>query len=277
MRVVGIGDNVADCYHYLGLMFPGGQAFNFSAYCQMNGVESAYIGVFGSDDAGCHLVSVANQLGIDISHCRYAEGENGKAIIDLKNGDRVFVCSNRGGVLKGHPLTLTKEDLEYLKSFDLLHTSNNSYFDQQLVRIKDLPILKSYDFSRSWEDEKRTYEICRWIDFGFISCSGFEKADILKQLTLMHTWGCKVCVATMGEFGSIAITENEACSFQPEVVDALDTLGAGDSYAAGFLMQWLRQNDSSMHRKLEACLREGAKLAAQTCMVHGAFGYPTSL
>ena len=87
------------------------------------------------------------------------------------------------------------------------------------------------------EDEKRTYEICRWIDFGFISCSGFEKADILKQLTLMHTWGCKVCVATMGEFGSIAITENEACSFQPEVVDALDTLGAGDSFAAGFLMQ----------------------------------------
>lgn len=110
MKVVGIGDNVADCYHHLGLMFPGGQAFNFSAYCQMNGVKSAYIGVFGSDSAGCHLVSVANQLGIDISHCRYVDGENGKAIIDLKNGDRVFVYSNRGGVLKEHPLTLTKED-----------------------------------------------------------------------------------------------------------------------------------------------------------------------
>lgn len=86
----------------------------------------------------------------------------------------------------------------------------------------------------------------------------------------MHTWGCKVCVATMGEFGSIAITENEACSFQPEVVDALDTLGAGDSFAAGFLMQWLRQNDSSiMHRKLEACLREGGEISSSD--LHGAW------
>ena len=93
----------------------------------------------------------------------------------------------------------------------------------------------------------------------------------------MRSWGCEVCVATMGELGSIAIAENEICSFQPAVVDALDTLGAGDSFSAGFLMQWLRQNNSSTHRKLEACLREGAKLAAQTCMVHGAFGYPTSL
>lgn len=93
----------------------------------------------------------------------------------------------------------------------------------------------------------------------------------------MHSWGCEVCVATMGELGSIAIAENEICSFQPAVVDALDTLGAGDSFSAGFLMQWLRQNNSSTRRKLEVCLREGAKLAAQTCMVHGAFGYPTSL
>ena len=49
MKVIGIGDNVCDKYEHLSMMFPGGQALNFSVYAKMLGAESSYMGVFGDD------------------------------------------------------------------------------------------------------------------------------------------------------------------------------------------------------------------------------------
>ena len=48
MKVLGFGDNVCDEYVHLHTMFPGGQALNFAVYAKMLGVESAFMGVFGS-------------------------------------------------------------------------------------------------------------------------------------------------------------------------------------------------------------------------------------
>ena len=55
----------------------------------------------------------------------------------------------------------------------------------------------------------------------------------------------------------------------------MDTLGAGDSFAAGFLMRYLELKTSGACSKpyLRQCMEAGAELSAQTCMVHGAFGF----
>ena len=37
-------------------------------------------------------VDIANQLGIDQSRCRHLTGENGFALVTIKNGDRVFLA-----------------------------------------------------------------------------------------------------------------------------------------------------------------------------------------
>ena len=47
-RVIGIGDNVCDKYYPSKIMYPGGQAMNFSVYAKKMGADSAYMGVFGS-------------------------------------------------------------------------------------------------------------------------------------------------------------------------------------------------------------------------------------
>lgn len=70
------------------------------------GVESAYLGVFGSDDAAAHVHDTAQTLGLDMSHCRYEDGENGYSQVDIKEGDRIFTGSNKGGVLREHPVNL---------------------------------------------------------------------------------------------------------------------------------------------------------------------------
>ena len=136
-RVIGIGDNVCDKYINQGRMFPGGQAMNFAVYCNKLGMKAAYIGVFGSDRVAAHNITVMKELGIDITRCRQIDGENGFALVDVIAGERSFIGSNKGGVLRKHPIELNPADLEYLSGFDWIHTSNNSYFDAQLYKLKE--------------------------------------------------------------------------------------------------------------------------------------------
>ena len=70
MKVIGVGDNVVDKYVYKKIMYPGGNALNFSVYAKQLGVEAAYLGVFGNDQAGEHIIATLKSLDVDISHCR---------------------------------------------------------------------------------------------------------------------------------------------------------------------------------------------------------------
>ena len=58
IKVIGIGDNVCDQYYPAKIMYPGGQAMNFSVYAKMLGAQSAYLGVFGNDRVAEHIISV---------------------------------------------------------------------------------------------------------------------------------------------------------------------------------------------------------------------------
>ena len=155
VRVIGIGDNVCDKYEHLKTMFPGGQALNFSVYAKLLGADASYMGVFGTDEVAVHVIKTLDELGVEHGRCRQYEGENGCARVTLKDGDRIFLGSNKGGVSKEHPFELTEEDLAYISTFSLVHTSNNSYMDSQLEKIHRAGIPISYDFSGQWIDDGR--------------------------------------------------------------------------------------------------------------------------
>ena len=74
MRVIGLGDNVVDMYMHRNVMYPGGNAMNFAVYANLMGVESAYLGVFGSDDAAAHVHDTAQTLGLDIHRWTLRKG-----------------------------------------------------------------------------------------------------------------------------------------------------------------------------------------------------------
>lgn len=285
IRVIGIGDNVCDKYQHLGMMFPGGQALNFSVYCRQELNEAAYIGVFGSDETAKHIIETLEKLQIDFSHARHYKGENGYAVIDLKDGDRVFVTSNKGGVLRLHPLKFTDYDLKYIESFDIIHTSNNSYIDEELPKLAALNNRLSYDFSGSWKDKEHTCTICKYIDFGFISASELSDEQTKLQLTNMHEWGCDMIIATMGERGALLYDGNRFYTITPKIMKPIDTLGAGDSFASGFLISFVEKTKECIPKKasstyekiIQDALENGTRFSAKTCMVQGAFGYGTKL
>ena len=164
IKVIGIGDNVCDQYYPAKIMYPGGQAMNFSVYAKMLGAQSAYLGVFGKDRVAEHIISVLDEIGVDHSRCRQYAGENGYAKVRLENGDRQFIMSNRGGIVNEHPLDLKPEDISYIREFSLVHTSNNGHFDSQLKKVRETGIPVSYDFSGHWNEEYYLKEIAPVVD-----------------------------------------------------------------------------------------------------------------
>lgn len=284
LKVLGIGDNVCDKYRHLGKMFPGGQALNIAVYAKKEGHSAGYIGVFGKDAVGRHVKKTLKDFQIDISHCREYEGENGFALIDLKNGERVFIMSNKGGVLKEHPITLSGDELSYIETFDWVHTSNNSYIDNELPRLAKASKFLSYDFSMSYTDYMRSEYVCQYVDSAFLSCSNMDMEEIKRLLKQMNGWGCPLLIATMGENGVLLYDGNRYFEYKPDPVKAVDTLGAGDSFAAGFLLNYLESKCSQMMgseedyiKCLETASKKGASMAARTCMIYGAFGCGTDL
>lgn len=67
------------------------------------------------------------------------------------DGDREFIMSNKGGIVNEHPLELTKEDLDYIRTFKLIHTSCNGHLDGELHKLREAGVPISYDMVRPVE------------------------------------------------------------------------------------------------------------------------------
>ena len=267
MKVIGIGDNVCDKYYPAMMMYPGGQAMNFSVYAKMLGADASYMGVFGKDEVADHVIATLDELQVDHSRCRQYDGENGYAKVRLVDGDRQFIMSNRGGIVNEHPLELDEEDMEYIKSFRLVHTSNNGHFNHCLAKLKAAGVTISYDFSGRWNEEHYYKEVVPYVDYGFLSCGDTPEEDVKAVCRRMKSLGCKLVVATRGSLGSMIYDGDKFHMQAPHKVDAIDTLGAGDSFTTAFLLAILGG------KSIEEAGEAGAEFASKTCMVNGAFGH----
>ncbi|MGB5205289.1 MAG: PfkB family carbohydrate kinase [Eudoraea sp.] len=275
MKVIGIGDNVVDDYSHIRTMFPGGNALNFSVYASMLGCNSAYLGVFGSDESAKHMQRTLARIGVDTSHCRSADGPNGHAILTIEAGERVFISSNEGGISKSVPMEFIFDDLDYLQTFSIVHTSAYSYMDGYLAQLQQLNPLISYDFSDDFESEY-ALSLCQYIDFAFFSCAEWTEEAVTELLEKVVNKGCSVAVATRGPHEVIMFDGRSWFRQAPQVVIPADTLGAGDAFISAFLISYVggKANTSVQPPLLiENSLEKAASFAADICQVHGAFGH----
>ncbi|CAM3874592.1 PfkB family carbohydrate kinase [Cytobacillus oceanisediminis] len=271
MRLIAIGDNVVDVYKDRNEMFPGGNALNVAVLSKQYGAEeTAFIGIVGNDAEGEHIIESLKLNKVEISKIRKAYGESGKAYVDLNDeGDRIFVKSNKGGIQSKLKLKLAEDDYDYIKTYDVLHTSIYSSLDDQLEKLSGaIPI--SYDFSNHFTDELLR-RVCPYINFAFVSGSDYSDEEIEKLMNKIHELGCLNAVITRGSKGVVMSDGTNRYNQGIEEANVIDTLGAGDSFIAGFLTHRLNGNP------IEESLQIAAYRAARTCEVHGAFGFGKAL
>ena len=67
--------------------------------------------------------------------------------VTLKDGDRVFVDWNDGGIRGKTPYILDRFDLDYIKQFDVVHSGNYCFTESELGKIKATGVKVAFDFS----------------------------------------------------------------------------------------------------------------------------------
>lgn len=269
MKVLGLGDNVVDKYVNLATMYPGGNALNFAVFAKMLGQDSSFMGVFGSDAEGQHVLATIEALEIEHNHSRFETGRNGCARVEIKDGDRIFLGSNEGGVTREYPIKLTENDRHYLQQFELIHMGLYSHVNHLLEELTNLPGKISYDFSDDFSEEDVSRAIDK-VDFGFFSVTGLSDAETKDFLRKHFLPNNEVLIATRGEKATIGYDGQQFYEVVPVLKEPIDTMAAGDSFLTAFLIHYLGGND------ITSSIKNGNDFAGDSCMVEGSFGYGVS-
>lgn len=249
-----------DVYQSSGMAYPGGNPVNVAVYLKGLGATSAYVGWVGSDSYADMMIKAIYHKGVDISHVFKKEGKTAVTHVELVGNDRKFGDYDEG--VMAHFL-LTVEDLNYINGYDHVHAGIWGHTEKYFPLFKKMGLTTSFDFSDKLDDAL-VKVVIPYVDYPFFSYDTDDE-NIRSYLKEIHQMGSKVAVATLGENGSIAFDGNQYYTYGIVTADVVDTMGAGDSFIAGFLYGKLKGFST------EGCLKLGAETAAKTISYFGAW------
>ncbi|GLI04786.1 fructosamine kinase FrlD [Paenibacillus tyrfis] len=267
MKMIAIGDNVVDCYLDQQLYYPGGNAVNVAVNCKRNGFEEcAYIGVFGNDKKAEHIRKSLDQEQVTYEFSRQVYAPSGSPGVQLVDGNRVFVGGPKNTAQHIVRLRLTPHDMEYISQFDVCHTSCYSNIEGELAQIKTACDI-SFDFSTNVGTDY-LQRVCPHIKYAFFSGADLPDDQLDPLIEACHRLGVEIVGITLGGKGALFSRNGERYVQGVKPTEVVDTMGAGDSFIAGFLTAYIQ------HGGMESALDYAADCAAKTCTFYGAYGYP---
>ncbi len=270
MRVTAVGDCGVDRYLNLGVDRPGGITLNFAANARRLFAPEDEVGVvtaLGTDEeaqlvrralVACRLEACVETL----------EGATSIQYIDRHpSGEKIFVRYEQGVLGHYRPgpearAVIARSDL----LMAVVYAQIEGFFDA--VMAVDSPGLRAVDFGDLGGVTGGVGLVEKYVDrfhVGFFGLTRTEGVviDVLERLARNRE---RLLVVTLGAEGSVALggearLECEAVAV-PRVVD---TTGAGDTFAAGFLCEYCRS------RRVAESLARGARCAAEAVQRVGAF------
>ncbi|NLJ30951.1 MAG: fructoselysine 6-kinase [Clostridiales bacterium] len=253
MKAAAIGDNCIDEYTRLGRKYPTGNVVDTGVNLQKLGIPTSIISTTGSDENGRWMIETLKAEGLDLSHLKVGDGPTAITYMDMDGLDRVH-GDYVEGVLEN--IVFDEEDVAFAARHDLVHSALWGKAENVLPAIKARGPLVSFDYADRLDHElvERTLP---FVDYGFFSYHKQRDAFIEHYLRDKVARGMKVAVATFGDKGSLAFDGErfyDGAVFPAKVVN---TVGAGDSFIAGFLYGVLNK------MPVEQCLEKGARVAAE--------------
>lgn len=260
VKIGAVGDNCIDMYDNIGEFYVGGNPVNVAVYIKRLGGNADYAGVVGNDRYGELVKEQLYEKGVDVSMVKTIEGSTAISHIDLINKERVFGEYEEGVLPK---LLLTDEELKRLAECDIVVSSVWSYAESYFERLKRLGAITAMDFSTELDSEVIDV-VGAYLDYAFFSFEegNMELEEFMKDI-FERIRG--IVIVTRGEEGSVVYDGKQFIYHGIEPCEVIDTLGAGDSFIAGFLYgmaEGLSIKDSMM---------KGAKNSSVTIGYKGAW------
>jgi len=157
-------------------------------------------------------------------------------------------------------------------------SSCNAKMPEQMAAVQALPAVFAYDFGEKEKYRTDAYydEVCHGIDLAMLSCKPMDKAAFAELCAPLHRRGVVHVLATMGAAGQMLSVQGKIVEKTTQMVEASDTMGAGDSFLAAFLCSlytagWQKAKPMP-EQALLAALAAGQQVSARNCMAQGGFG-----
>ena len=264
MKILAMTCNCVDVFPETGKIFPGGNTLNFAVNCKNAGVENVYVmGNIGRDEYGGIVKSAIDKYEIDRSRVYETEGQTANHTIHIdKNGDRYFKENSWvSGVWADY--RLSSSDSDFMEEMDAVATTCNEPCFKDIIAVKrSSGFLLSVDFhdtqiNNGWE------EYFDAVDLFFLSAKNNSFEEKLPEWSKRFN---TIFTATLGEFGSVSYKNGVkyVCD-AVKTEKVIDTTGCGDSYQAGFLVEYMKSKD------VLSAMRKGSLTAAKTLSFVGGF------
>ncbi len=261
LKVACFGDNCVDYYDETGDAFFGGNPLNVAVYLRRLDCGASYLGAVGSDRYGRELLEAVSVKGVDVSHTQIMEGATAMSHVSVRDGDRVFGDYDEGVMER---FALREEDFAFIAQHDAAVTGLWGHCENDLARIRRMGIPVVFDSSDK-PDHPASAAARENTDIFFFSDDKSDDEALIKKLKTLTENGPRIAVATRGIKGSLAWDGRKAVRQEIIPCEVRDTMGAGDSFIAGFLYAYLKKN------RLQECMRAGALSSARTLQYSGAW------
>ncbi len=270
MKILAIGEIIFDIFGDEAVI--GGAPLNFCAHCVASGASAALISGVGNDEFGKKALGYLEKFGVETEFVSTVEGETGKCIVTVANGNPSY------NVMRPAAYDMLDADIKLIEAYSadvfafgtLIQREEKSRnavreilencrfkdvfcdinlrkdcFDEESCRLclENATVLKLSD-----EEEPLLSE------FGFYESSEIEEkllGNIAKKFP-----NIRLILFTKGENGSVIYdARNGEITVVPVVkAQVVSTVGAGDSYSAAFLCEYLKSGDISKAGKAGAVL-----------------------
>ncbi|MGB9938012.1 MAG: carbohydrate kinase family protein [Methanobacterium sp.] len=249
----------------------GGSASNFTVGLSRLNINTGIIARIGNDYFGEVAQNEFKGEGVDTKRLLKTDHKTGMVFIAVEpNGERsmyTFIGANK-------KFKLEKEDIIYIKNSKILHITQmykdvveNASKHANFVSFNPGPILSSFGTDELSKIIERT-------DILFLNKKEMkiltgESSD--KGAKLLLNMGAKMVIVTCSEYGANLYNEKEIIHSPALKVKSIDTTGAGDSFAAGFIAAY------SKGKRLKECLDYANVVASHCVQKMGALNTPSYL
>jgi len=248
----------------------GGSAANTIRSLATLGAETGYLGKIGKDNMGKFFAEDMIKTGVKPSLIETTTPTGVAVALVSKDSERTFAT------YLGAASELTPEDItpEIFEGYDILHIEgylifNNSLIEKAMQTAKECGVTVSLDLASFNVVEANLdflkYLVEKYVDILFANeeeAKSFTGAEPLEALEIISKV-CDIAIVKVGEDGSFVKKGSIKHEEGVIKVKPIDSTGAGDNYAAGFLYGIINNWD------LSKCARAGAVLAGNVIEVVG--------
>ena len=232
----------------------GGAAANVATWLAFNKQSVYFVARVGDDQPGEFLLAELDKYGVAHPNKKYPDQKTGTVVVIIHDsGERTMFPDSgaNSGLSKSDLPPLVGIDAVFISGYALINPkSRNSAFEiMQSIHSAGIPIVLDPGTVGALRSVPSS-QINEWLALSDILILNQEEAhfiandDELEGALIKLAKLTPLVVVKQGSKGSTAIYDRVMISEVPALtIDAIDTTGAGDAFAAGFMAKWFENED----------------------------------